>query len=123
KEVWIQASYNPILDLNGKPLKVVKYATDITKKTMIQRQIDRDLGGIANAMVSANEQVTAAAGASEETSANVQAVASGAEELGASIAEISRRVTDASKISRQAVDQNKRTNGIVARLPTAASGV
>jgi methyl-accepting chemotaxis protein len=30
KEVWIQASYNPILDLNGKPFKVVKYATDIT---------------------------------------------------------------------------------------------
>jgi methyl-accepting chemotaxis protein len=32
KEVWIQASYNPILDLNGKPFKVVKYATDVTKQ-------------------------------------------------------------------------------------------
>jgi methyl-accepting chemotaxis protein len=30
KEVWIQASYNPILDMNGKPFKVVKYATDVT---------------------------------------------------------------------------------------------
>ena len=30
KEVWIQASYNPIMDLNGKPFKVVKYATDVT---------------------------------------------------------------------------------------------
>jgi len=29
--VWIEASYNPILDLNGKPMKVVKYATNITK--------------------------------------------------------------------------------------------
>jgi methyl-accepting chemotaxis protein len=29
-EIWIQASYNPILDANGKPFKVVKYATDIT---------------------------------------------------------------------------------------------
>ena len=28
KEVWIQASYNPILDADGKPFKVVKYATD-----------------------------------------------------------------------------------------------
>src|SRR5437899_3140451 len=46
KEVWIQASYNPIFDLNGKPFKVVKFATDITKKTMIQRAIDRDLGVI-----------------------------------------------------------------------------
>ena len=25
KEIWIQASYNPILDMNGKPFKVVKY--------------------------------------------------------------------------------------------------
>ncbi len=30
KEVWLQASYNPIMDINGKPFKVVKYATDIT---------------------------------------------------------------------------------------------
>ncbi len=29
-EIWIQASYNPIMDLNGKPFKVVKYATDVT---------------------------------------------------------------------------------------------
>lgn len=32
KEIWIQASYNPIFDLNGKPYKVVKYATDITDR-------------------------------------------------------------------------------------------
>jgi PAS domain S-box-containing protein len=30
REVWIQASYNPILDANSKPFKVVKCATDIT---------------------------------------------------------------------------------------------
>jgi methyl-accepting chemotaxis protein len=33
KEAWIQASYNPILDSNGKPFKVIKFATDITAKT------------------------------------------------------------------------------------------
>ena len=32
KEVWLQASYNPIMDMNGKPFKVVKYATDITEQ-------------------------------------------------------------------------------------------
>ena len=31
KEVWIEATYNPILDMNGTPFKVVKYATDITE--------------------------------------------------------------------------------------------
>ena len=32
KDVWIQATYNPILDMNGVPLKIVKYATDITAR-------------------------------------------------------------------------------------------
>ena len=32
KEVWLQASYNPIMDANGKPFKVVKFATDITEQ-------------------------------------------------------------------------------------------
>lgn len=31
KEVWIQASYNPVFDSNGKPYKVVKFATDVTE--------------------------------------------------------------------------------------------
>ncbi|MEQ9125138.1 MAG: PAS domain-containing protein, partial [Alphaproteobacteria bacterium] len=30
KAVWIQASYNPIFDSAGRPVKVVKFATDIT---------------------------------------------------------------------------------------------
>jgi PAS domain S-box-containing protein len=34
KEVWIQASYNPILDVSGKPFKVVKFATDISEQIM-----------------------------------------------------------------------------------------
>lgn len=32
KEIWIQASYNPIFDATGKPVKVVKYASDITEQ-------------------------------------------------------------------------------------------
>ena len=32
KEIWIQASYNPIFDLSGVPFKVVKYAVDITSQ-------------------------------------------------------------------------------------------
>jgi methyl-accepting chemotaxis protein len=39
KEIWIQASYNPIFDLNGKPFKVVKYATDITATVKLRDSI------------------------------------------------------------------------------------
>jgi methyl-accepting chemotaxis protein len=41
REVWIQASYNPILDLNGKPFKVVKYATDITAQVLAARMLEQ----------------------------------------------------------------------------------
>lgn len=41
REVWIQASYNPILDLNGKPFKVVKYATDITTQVHENQAMQR----------------------------------------------------------------------------------
>ncbi|WP_083537837.1 methyl-accepting chemotaxis protein [Pseudoxanthomonas mexicana] len=34
REVWIQASYNPVFDPNGKPYKVIKFATDITRQTL-----------------------------------------------------------------------------------------
>ncbi|MDP1959931.1 PAS domain S-box protein, partial [Hydrogenophaga sp.] len=34
KEVWIQASYNPINDLNGKPFKIVNYTIDITEQKL-----------------------------------------------------------------------------------------
>ncbi|SON58258.1 Dipeptide chemoreceptor protein [Hartmannibacter diazotrophicus] len=43
KVVWIQASYNPILDADGKPYKVVKFATDVTAEVeqaeMLQRAV------------------------------------------------------------------------------------
>jgi len=40
KEIWIQATYNPILGLDGKPYRVVKYASDITiqKLAMLKDQ-------------------------------------------------------------------------------------
>ena len=38
KVVWIEASYNPILGMDGKPFKIIKFATDITEAV---RQRDR----------------------------------------------------------------------------------
>ncbi|WP_394780228.1 PAS domain S-box protein [Undibacterium sp.] len=37
--VWIQATYNPIMDLNGKPYKVVKIAIDITEQVNMENSI------------------------------------------------------------------------------------
>lgn len=60
KEVWIQASYNPIFDLNGKPMKVVKYATDITQQTILFHEASRmqgAMGGSSTAMMMVNRDL------------------------------------------------------------------
>jgi methyl-accepting chemotaxis protein len=53
----------------------------------------------------------------------MQAVASGAEELAASVGEISRQAADALSISQKAVDQANQTNAIVSGLATAAQKI
>jgi methyl-accepting chemotaxis protein len=49
REVWIQASYNPIVDGNGKPFKVVKYATDITVSKLRNADYEGQLAAIDKA--------------------------------------------------------------------------
>lgn len=60
KQIWIQATYNPILDMNGKPFKIVKFATDITEQVLMEQgvkdkaasdaaKIDRLLDAVARA--------------------------------------------------------------------------
>ena len=39
REVWIQATYSPIFDAQGKPLKVVKFATDISQRRAMEQEL------------------------------------------------------------------------------------
>nr|WP_269329390.1 PAS domain-containing protein [Kineosporia babensis] len=39
RDVWIQASYNPILDLDGNPLRVIKYAYDVSSFVSLQNRL------------------------------------------------------------------------------------
>ncbi len=48
KEVWIQASYNPIFDANQRVIKVVKFATDITERVNAVNEIAAGLEQLAN---------------------------------------------------------------------------
>ncbi|NBO17622.1 MAG: PAS domain S-box protein [Proteobacteria bacterium] len=43
REVWIQASYNPILDMLKKPFKVVKYATDVTQMVLTRTENEKGM--------------------------------------------------------------------------------
>lgn len=43
REVWIQATYNPILDADGRPRKIVKIATDISHQVALEREVQHRL--------------------------------------------------------------------------------
>ena len=92
REVWIEASYNPILDLNGRPCKVVKFATDITRHTALLAShktiVDQNFGEIDGALERSNRQAQIAGNAAQSTAGNVQTMAASAEELAASVREI-----------------------------------
>src|SRR5690242_16524306 len=49
KEVWIQASYNAIMDSNNRPYKVVKFATDITEQKMRDLDVEGQIAAINKA--------------------------------------------------------------------------
>jgi methyl-accepting chemotaxis protein len=57
REVWIQASYNPIFDADGKPYKVVKFATDITQTKAAVNTLGKALESLAegNLLCSVNQ--------------------------------------------------------------------
>lgn len=130
KEIWIQASYNPIKDMNGEPFKVVKYASDVTRMVQertrredAQREINAQLDQIGAIVQSSAEQASNATGAANQTSTNVQTVASAAEELASSIAEISRQVNHALETTTDAVKESEQTNEIIAGLSSSAQSI
>jgi methyl-accepting chemotaxis protein len=108
KVLWIEASYNPILDLNGKPFKVVKFATDITAQIALldnlKAIIDQNFGEIDTALARSSEQARVATGAVQTTSGNVRAMAASAEELASSV----REIADTMAKSKIAVDSAHR---------------
>jgi methyl-accepting chemotaxis protein len=62
RAVWIQASYNPILDADGKPFKVVKYATDLTREKLALNAMIADVAMLSKSAVDGNLATRADAG-------------------------------------------------------------
>jgi methyl-accepting chemotaxis protein len=98
REVWIQASYNPILDLNGKPYKVVKYASDITRQAETRMRAER-----ARSLI--------------------ESVAAGSEEMNASIREISETMVKSRQRASDAVQQVDSADVQAQRLTSAAQSM
>ncbi len=130
REVYIQASYNPVFDDAGRVIKVVKFATDVTEAVRrrlrndeIGREIDGQLGDVLVQMEGANEMASGASSASTETSSMVNSVAAAAEELSASVREIASSMS-AARSSVEGVFRNAEVaNTSAARLSESAESM
>ncbi len=49
REIWLQASYNPIFDVDGRPLKIVKFATDVTATKLQNAEYEGKVEAIGRA--------------------------------------------------------------------------
>ncbi|WP_264051643.1 methyl-accepting chemotaxis protein [Methylobacterium flocculans] len=130
REVWIEASYNPILDASGRPYKVVKFATDITAQiallTDLKRLIEQNFTQIDGAVLHSSEKSRSATYAAGCTANNVQTMAAAAEELAASVNEISHSMSKARTATDDAHAQVEAAGTVIQKLTdtaTAMSGI
>lgn len=127
REVWIEASYNPILDANGRPYKVVKFSTDITAQVTLladlERLIERNFGEIDRAVLRTSEESRSAAQAAGTTAGNVQTMAAASEELAASVTEISHSMSKARTATDAAYAQVEAAGAVTRDLTTTATAM
>ncbi|MCY1645651.1 methyl-accepting chemotaxis protein [Caulobacter sp. SL161] len=123
KEVWIQASYNPVFDAKGRVVKVVKFATDVTGRVDAVNQIAQALARLA-----ANDLSYRMAAQIDAQFASVRddfndAVAALDETIGA-VASATRNVaTGANEISTASDNLSRRTEQQAASLEETAAAL
>ncbi len=124
REVWIQASYNPIMDANGRPFKVVKFATDITAMRTAVEQIGETVMAAKNNDLTKRIEMTGKTG-------ELQTLCGGVNDLLDSIAAVmgdikasSREVANAAvEISSATSDLSQRTEEQAASLEETSSSM
>jgi methyl-accepting chemotaxis protein len=131
REVWIQANYNPIFDLDGKPYKVVKYATDVTEQVRMKKGLD-DAVAETQAVVKAaidgdlTGRISTAgkAGQIEALSISVNALLHSMADVVRSMARAAAEVrTGSEEISRGNADLSQRTEEQASSLEETASSM
>lgn len=100
KEIWIQATYNPIFDLNGKPIKVIKYATDISLQVEVEEIVTKMANDISYQ--------------AHEIAEKTNLVASGAQALGATTEEMNASIEELTA-SVNSIAQNAKNSDVLAK--------
>jgi methyl-accepting chemotaxis protein len=105
REVWLQASYNPIFDANGYPVKVVKYASDITE----QKRTTQQLANLVAEIKTAAHEVQVSA---EEISKGNLALSSRVEEQAASLEQTASSMEQMTSTVKQNADNAQQASDL-----------
>ncbi|MEW5687121.1 MAG: methyl-accepting chemotaxis protein [Pseudomonadota bacterium] len=123
REVWIQASYNPIFDARGRVTKVVKFATDVTPRVQAVNEIGHGLSQLASNNLT-HTIAAEFAPAFEPLRRDYNTTANALRVAVTSIAQTTRAVSSgADEISRASDDLSRRTEQQAAALEQTAAAL
>jgi methyl-accepting chemotaxis protein len=123
KEIWIQASYNPILDAKGRPYKVVKFATDITA-TFRGKQLEAAVRETGEVIARAKGKDLTGRVSLEGKSGEVATLCAGVNDLLDTLAEVVGSVRDISqRIEAASVRITSDSGALAERTETNAASL
>ena len=123
KEVWIEASYNPVLGLDGRPSKVVKYATEITSQIVLVANLKTLIDEVDSAVERSSERAGRVGDGVQQTMLTVQTMASSTEELAASVREIANMMLQSKSATDAAHEQTALADEATRRLTTTSASM
>ena len=114
--VWIQASYNPVFDAEGKPVKVVKFASNVTQRVKLQQEADRrheESRQLTIEVTNCSHEFAEGARVIAESSATLsegaQSQAASVEQMTASVDELSSSIKTIAQSTAESRDQALQT--------------
>jgi methyl-accepting chemotaxis protein len=129
REIWLQASYNPVFDADGKITKVVKFATDLTARmanvasvgSALSRLAEGDLNArVEQHLIPSLDQLRVDLNkAAEALNAALQQVAGGATAIHTGVDDIARASEDLSRRTEQQASSLEETAAALDEITAA----
>ncbi|WP_285401746.1 PAS domain-containing methyl-accepting chemotaxis protein [Luteibacter sp. ME-Dv--P-043b] len=108
RRVWLQASYNPIYDGNGKLQKIVKFAADVTFQGELEELVKRRAEDFSSASTQIAQQSNDMAAGAQLLGATVEEMNATIEELTASISSIASNAQSADRLAKDTQQEAER---------------
>jgi len=131
REVWLQSSYNPLLDRTGRPYKVVEIASDVTEQVLMKNALDAAVKQIQTAVEAATEGRLTVRVSSAGVSGPIEAVVTHVNALLDTMMHVVERIkrataqvkTGANEIARGSANLNQRAEEQVASLERSSASM